>query len=89
MNPKILITGGDGYIGSHTCVELVAAGFDLMVIDNLSNSKVEAIKRVERISGKPVEFLKLDVRDREGLRNLFRANSIAAVIHFAGLKAVG
>ena len=89
MNSKVLITGGAGYIGSHTCVELFAAGFDLMVIDNLCNSKVEVVKRVERICGRPVEFFKLDVRNREGLRELFRTNEIAAVIHFAGLKAVG
>lgn len=89
MSPKILITGGAGYIGSHTCVELVSAGFELLVVDNLCNSKLEAVRRVERICGKPIAFYQLDVRDREGLRALFRENSIAAVIHFAGLKAVG
>ena len=89
MNRKILITGGAGYIGSHTCVELVAAGFELLVVDSLCNSKLEAIRRVERICGKPIAFFQLDVRDRQGLQVIFRENSIAAVIHFAGLKAVG
>jgi UDP-glucose 4-epimerase len=89
MTGKILITGGAGYIGSHTCIELVAAGFELIVIDNLSNSKLAAVARVERICGKSVGFLQLDVRDRDGLRSLFKANQISAVIHFAGLKAVG
>ena len=89
MNPKILITGGAGYIGSHTCVELIAAGFDLLVVDNLCNSKLAAIQRVEQISCKRIEFHQLDVRDRSGLQRLFSHKSIAAVIHFAGLKAVG
>lgn len=89
MKQKILITGGAGYIGSHTCVELMAAGFELLVIDNLCNSKREAIRRVERICGQPIAFCQLDIRDRPGLQTLFSDNSIAAVIHFAGLKAVG
>jgi len=89
MKSKILITGGAGYIGSHTCIELLAAGFELVVIDNLCNSKLEAVRRVENIAGKPVEFMKLDVRDRAGLRELFNKHSLSAVIHFAGLKAVG
>ncbi|MBL0125777.1 MAG: UDP-glucose 4-epimerase GalE [Betaproteobacteria bacterium] len=89
MKQKILITGGAGYIGSHTCVELMAAGFELLVIDNLCNSKREAIRRVERICGQPIAFCQLDIRDRPGLQALFSDNSIAAVIHFAGLKAVG
>ena len=89
MNGKILITGGAGYIGSHTCISLVEAGFELMVIDNLCNSKHEAIRRVESICGKSIAFSRLDVRDRPGLRALFRENAISAVIHFAGLKAVG
>ena len=89
MNNTILITGGAGYIGSHTLVELLLAGFDLVVMDNLSNSKLEALRRVERISGKPVTFYQFDVRDREGLQRVFREHAIHAVIHFAGLKAVG
>ena len=89
MSSKILITGGAGYIGSHTCVELLNAGDDLIVIDNLQNSKREAVRRVERICGKPIEFHRLDVRDRSALQGLFKKNKVDAVIHFAGLKAVG
>ena len=89
MNQRILVTGGAGYIGSHTCVELVAAGYELVVVDNLCNSKTAAIKRVEEICGKAVAFYQVDVRDRSGMRALFREKPIAAVIHFAGLKAVG
>ena len=89
MKPKILITGGAGYIGTHTCVELLNAGFDLLVIDNLHNSKLDAIQRVERIAGRSIDFFKIDVRDRPALQTLFAENSISAVIHFAGLKAVG
>ena len=89
MADTILITGGAGYIGSHTLVELLHAGFTLVVVDNLSNSKQEALRRVERISGKPVTFYQVDVRDRAGLQKIFRDHAIAAVIHFAGLKAVG
>ena len=89
MADTILITGGAGYIGSHTLVELLHAGFTLVVVDNLSNSKQEALRRVERISGKPVTFYQVDVRDRAGLQKVFRDHAISAVIHFAGLKAVG
>ena len=89
MTSTILITGGAGYIGSHTLIEFLRAGHELVVIDNLSNSKQEALRRVERISGKPVTFYRLDVRDREGLQGVFRDHAITAVIHFAGLKAVG
>ncbi|MEQ1518468.1 MAG: UDP-glucose 4-epimerase GalE [Usitatibacteraceae bacterium] len=89
MKNTILITGGAGYIGSHTLAELLRAGIDPVVIDNLSNSKREALKRVERISGKPVTFYPIDVRDRSGLEAVFRDHAISAVIHFAGLKAVG
>ena len=85
----ILITGGAGYIGSHTVVELSKAGYDVVVIDNLRNSKEESLKRVEKIIGKPVKFYKADVRDREALRTIFKENKIEAAIHFAGLKAVG
>ena len=89
ISHTILITGGTGYIGSHTAVELLQAGFELVVIDNLGNSKREALRRVERISGKSVTFYPLDVRDRQGLQQVFRDHEIAAVIHFAGFKAVG
>ena len=89
MNNTILITGGAGYIGSHTVVEFLRTGRELVVIDNLSNSKQEALRRVERISGKPVTFYQLDVRDRQRLQAVFREHAIDAVIHFAGLKAVG
>lgn len=85
----ILITGGAGYIGSHTLVELAKAGYDFVVVDNLCNSKEESLKRVEKIIGKPVKFYKADVRDREALRTVFKENKIEAAIHFAGLKAVG
>ena len=89
MTKSILITGGAGYIGSHTLVELLHGGCELVVVDNLSNSKLEALRRVERISGKPVTFYQLDVRDRQGMQRVFREHAIDAVIHFAGLKAVG
>ena len=84
----ILITGGAGYIGSHTCIELVKSGRDVVIIDNLRNSKKEAVKRIEKILGKPVKFYEGDVRDRELLRKIFTENKIEAAIHFAGLKAV-
>jgi UDP-glucose 4-epimerase len=85
----VLVTGGAGYIGSHTCVELINAGYDVVVIDNFCNSKQESIKRIEKITGKSVMLVKGDVRDRDCLRNIFKKYSISAVIHFAGLKAVG
>lgn len=85
----ILVTGGAGYIGSHTCVEMQNAGYDLVVIDNLDNSSAEALKRVEKITGKAIKFYEEDVRNKEALRQIFKENDIEAVIHFAGLKAVG
>lgn len=85
----ILITGGAGYIGSHTCVELQNSGYDIVVVDNLSNSKKGVLSRIEAITGKPVRFYQADVLDREALREIFRKEKIEAVIHFAGLKAVG
>jgi UDP-glucose 4-epimerase len=86
---KILVTGGMGYIGSHTCVELIKAGHDVVVVDNLSNAQDVVQKRVEQIAGKPIVFANVDVRDRAGLEAVFGAHQIDAVIHFAGLKAVG
>jgi UDP-glucose 4-epimerase len=85
----ILVTGGAGYIGSHTCVEMQNAGYDVIVIDNLDNSSAEALKRVEKITGKAIKFYEEDVRNKEALRQIFKENDIEAVIHFAGLKAVG
>ncbi|MBQ6825589.1 MAG: UDP-glucose 4-epimerase GalE [Clostridia bacterium] len=85
----ILVTGGAGYIGSHTCVEMLNAGYDVIVIDNLDNSSSESLKRVEKITGKKIKFYEEDVRDKDALRKIFSENTIEAVIHFAGLKAVG
>ncbi|WP_283743523.1 UDP-glucose 4-epimerase GalE [Sideroxydans sp. CL21] len=85
----ILITGGAGYIGSHTCVELLKAGHEVVVVDNLSNSRIEALHRVERIAGKTVSYVIANLNDRNALRQLFSSYRIEAVIHFAGLKAVG
>lgn len=86
---KILCTGGAGYIGSHTCVELLNEGYDVVVIDNLSNSSETALERVEQITGKKLTFYKGDIRDKDILEKIFSENEIDAVIHFAGLKAVG
>lgn len=85
----ILVTGGAGYIGSHTVVELQEAGYDVVVVDNLSNSSEVSLKRVEKITGKPVRFYKTDILDREGLEEIFSKENIECCIHFAGLKAVG
>ena len=85
----ILVTGGTGYIGSHTVVELMASGKDVLIVDNLCNSKASVLDRIERIAGRRPGFAQLDVRDRIALRKLFSAHHIDAVIHFAGLKAVG
>lgn len=86
---QVLVTGGAGFIGSHTVVELLNEGYDVVVIDNLSNASREAINRVEKITGKEVVFYEADVRDRAALELVFTANQIDWVIHFAGLKAVG
>ena len=86
---KILVTGGLGYIGSHTCVELLAEGHDIVVLDNLSNAQPAVQRRVERIAGRSFPLVQADVRDRDTLRAVFREHGIDAVIHFAGLKAVG
>ena len=85
----ILVTGGTGFIGSHTCVELLSQGYDVVVVDNLCNSNAEVLHRIERITGKQVTFYQLDLLDRSALDRVFDAHAIEAVIHFAGLKAVG
>ena len=85
----ILVTGGAGYIGSHTCIELVNAGYDVVVVDNLVNSSEEAVKRVEQITGKKIPFYEADILDKAALENIFTTEKIDSVIHFAGLKAVG
>ena len=86
---NILVTGGAGYIGSHTCVELLNSGYDVTVIDNLCNANPKSLERVEAITGRKVKFYEGDVRDEALLRKIFGENEISAVIHFAGLKAVG
>ena len=85
----ILVTGGAGYIGSHTCVELLNAGYEVTVVDNLYNSSEKALDRVQEIAGKAVKFYKADIQDRDAMNKVFDENKFDAVIHFAGLKAVG
>lgn len=89
MGETVLVTGGAGYIGSHACVELLQAGYTVIVVDNLSNSKADALERVGRITGKSLDFMRCDILDIEKLRKVFAAFKPSAVIHFAGLKAVG
>lgn len=86
---NILVTGAAGYIGSHTILELLNAGYDVVAIDNLSNSSRESLRRVERITGKDIEFHEMDVRDQDMLDSVFNAHHFDAVLHFAGLKSVG
>ena len=86
---KVLVTGGTGFIGSHTVVELYKAGHEAVIVDNLSNSKLEVLNRLEKLVGKKIKFYQLDVCDKEKLEVAFKENKIDAVIHFAGLKAVG
>ena len=86
---SILVTGGAGYIGSHTSIELLQAGYDIVIVDNFCNSKPESLNRIEELTGKKPKFYEVDILDREGLNKVFDENSIEAVIHFAGLKAVG
>lgn len=85
----VLVTGGAGYVGSHTCIRLLESGYDIVVVDNLSNSKEEALDRVKRITGRDFKFYKVDLLDKEKLEEVFKTNKIETVIHFAGLKAVG
>lgn len=86
---KILVTGGAGYIGSHTCVQLIEAGYDIAVLDNLDNSCEESLKRVKKITGADFDFYKVDLLDYDATNKVFEENKFDAVIHFAGLKAVG
>ena len=86
---SILVTGGAGFIGSHTCVELLENGYDVVVVDNLSNSCEKSLERVKEITGKEVTFYKGDILDREFLEGVFEKEDITSCIHFAGLKAVG
>ena len=86
---NVLVTGGAGYIGSHTCVELLERGYGVVVADNLVNSSAEALERVQRITGKSLDFYEIDVRDRAALDRIFEKHNIGCAIHFAGLKAVG
>lgn len=86
---KILVAGGSGYIGSHTCLELLNAGYEVVVVDNLYNSSEESLKRVEELTGKKTTFYECDIRDEEGLDKIFAAEKPEAVIQFAGLKSVG
>ena len=86
---KVLVTGGCGYIGSHTCIELLNKGYDVIVVDNLINSQIDNISRVEEITGRNVKFYRDDINDKEALRNIFRENKIDMVIHFSGYKSVG
>jgi len=86
---QVLVTGGTGYIGSHACIELLSAGYQLVVLDNLSNSSVESLRRVETIAKKKIPFIKGDVRDLSLLRRIFTEYQIDSVVHFSGLKSVG
>ena len=86
---KVLVTGGCGYIGSHTCVELLDSGYDVVVVDNLSNSKEDVIDKIKKITNKDFKFYEGDCCDKELLNHIFKGNNIDAVIHFAGFKAVG
>ena len=89
LKMAILVTGGAGFIGSHTVVELQDAGYDVVVVDNLCNASEKALSRVEKITGKPVTFYKADILDRETLNKIFDQEKIDSCIHFAGLKSVG
>ena len=86
---KILVTGGTGFIGSHTCVELLNEGYEIVVMDNLSNSKLESANRVQQLTNKIFKFYEVDMLDYDGMCKIFEENEIDAVIHFASLKAVG
>ena len=86
---KVLVTGGAGYIGSHTCLALLELGYDVVAVDNFCNSSPESLKRVEELTGKKVPLYGIDVRDEAALDRVFQEHDIGCTIHFAGLKAVG
>ncbi len=89
MGAQVMVTGGAGYIGSHTCIELLAAGFEVVVVDNLSNSKPAVLRRIEEIAGQKIPFFAADIGDRAEMARIFARHPCAVVVHFAGLKAVG
>ena len=89
LNTPILVTGGTGFIGSHTSVALLEAGHNVLILDNLSNSNVAVIERIKQICGREPGFIEGDIRDKALLKQLFEAHQVTSVIHFAGLKAVG
>ena len=86
---KILVTGGTGYIGSHTCVELINSGYEVVIVDNLYNSSIDVLDKIRQITGVKPVFYEIDILDKENLEKVFHENQIDAVIHFAGYKAVG
>lgn len=85
---KVLVTGGTGYLGLHTCIELLNNGYSVVIVDNLTNSNLNVVKKIKKITGKSIEFYKVDVRDYESLNQIFSEHKFDAVIHFAGLKSV-
>ena len=85
----LLVTGGNGYIGIHTCVELLTEGYEIIIVDNLSNSNLLSLHRMQELTGKVIKFYKVDLLDKDSLETIFLENKIDAVIHFAGYKAVG
>ena len=89
MSQKVLVTGGAGYIGSHTCLLLIEAGFEVVVVDNLSNASLESLRRVEKLTNEYIRFYKVDITDKAALQKVFDEHEFSAVVHFAGLKAVG
>ena len=89
VTKTVLVTGGVGYIGSHTVLELLSAGYEVVIVDNLCNSNLKCLRRVEKLAGRTATFYNIDIRDKEAMAGVFTAHKIDSVIHFAGLKAVG